>query len=151
MVKKYRLGFARRMANLLILALLRAGVKIGTTSLLTVHGRKSGKLHTIPVTLVEQDNKRWLVAPYGAVSWVHNARAAGQVTLTRGRRSETVGLVELGAAEAAPILKQYLTELPTARPVQPFFDATPKSPLEAFEAEASRHPVFRILDAKAKL
>ena len=146
MAKKYRLGFARRMANLLVLALLRTGVKFGTPSLLSVRGRKSGKLHTIPVTLVEQDNKRWLVAPYGAVNWVLNARAAGQVTLMRGRRSETVDLIELDTAEAAPILKQYLTDLPMARPVQPFFDATPQSPLAAFEAEASRHPVFRIID-----
>jgi deazaflavin-dependent oxidoreductase (nitroreductase family) len=145
MAKKYRLGFARRTANLLVLALLRAGVKFGTTSLLTVRGRKSGQRHTIPITLVERDNQRWLVAPYGAVNWVLNARAAGQVTLTRGRHSETVGLVELDAAEAAPILKQYLTDLPITRPVQPFFDATPQSPLAAFEAEAARHPVFRIV------
>jgi deazaflavin-dependent oxidoreductase (nitroreductase family) len=145
MAKKYRLGFFRRTANLLVLALLRVGVKFGTTSLLTVRGRKSGKLYTIPVTLVERDNQRWLVAPYGAVNWVLNARAAGQVTLTRGRHAETVGLVELDTAEAAPILKQHLTDLPIARPVQPFFDATPQSPLAAFEAEASRHPVFHII------
>lgn len=145
MTKKYHLGFARRMVNVLVLALLRSGVKFGTTSLLTVRGRKSGKLHTIPVTLVERDNQRWLVAPYGAVNWVLNARAAGQVTLTRGRRSETVGLVELDTAEAAPILKQYLTDLPIARPVQPFFAATPQSPLAAFVAEAAHHPVFRIV------
>src|SRR5689334_14282846 len=103
MTKKYHLGFARRMANIFALALLRSGITFGTTSLLTVRGRKSGKLHTIPVTLVERDNQRWLVAPYGAVNWVLNARAAGQVTLTRGRRSETVDLVELDTAEAAPI------------------------------------------------
>lgn len=145
MAKKYRLGFARRTANILVLALLRSGMQFGTTSLLTVRGRKSGKPYNIPVTLVERDNQRWLVAPYGAVNWVLNARAAGQVTLTRGRRSETVALVELDAAEAAPILKQYLTDLPIARPVQPFFDATPQSPLAAFEAEAARHPVFRIV------
>ena len=140
--RKYRLGFARRTFNILAIALLRAGLKYGTTYLMTVRGRKSGKLHTIPITLVEQNEKRWLVAPYGAVNWVLNARAAGQVTLTRGHRSETVRLIELGATEAAPILKQYLTEVPVVRP---FFDAKPKSPLEAFEAEASHHPVFRIL------
>jgi hypothetical protein len=30
--------------------------------------------------------------------------------------------------------------------VKPFFDATPDAPLEAFAAEAARHPVFRLLD-----
>jgi hypothetical protein len=28
--------------------------------------------------------------------------------------------------------------------VRPFFDVSPDSPLEAFGAEAPRHPVFRI-------
>jgi hypothetical protein len=61
--------------------------------------------------------------------------------LSRGRRSETVTVVELEPAEAAPVLKQYITDVPITRP---FFDATPDSPLEAFVAEAPRHPVFRI-------
>jgi hypothetical protein len=72
---------------------------------------------------------------------VRNARAAGQVTLSRGRRSETVAMVELEPAEAAPVLKQYVTEVPITRP---FFEARPDSPLEAFASEAPRHPVFRI-------
>jgi hypothetical protein len=90
---------------------------------------------------VEEGTNRWLVALYGEVSWVCNARAAGQVTLSRGRRSETVAMVELGPAEAAPVLKQYVTEVPITRP---FFDATPDALLEAFVAEAHRHPVIRI-------
>jgi hypothetical protein len=93
------------------------------------------------VTLVEEGTNRWLVAPYGEVSWVRNARAAGQVTLSRGRRSEAVAIVELRPAEAAPILKQYITDVPITRP---FFDAKPDAPLEAFVAEAHRHPVFHI-------
>jgi hypothetical protein len=76
---------------------------------------------------------------------VRNAHAAGAVTLSRGRRSETVAMVELGPAEAAPVLKRYVTEAPITRP---FFDATPDSPLEAFVAEAPRHPVFRTNRAK---
>jgi hypothetical protein len=93
------------------------------------------------VTLVEENGERWLVAPYGEVGWVRNARAARRVTLVRARRSETVGIVELAAEEAAPVLKNYLTRYPVVRP---FFDVTPKSSLRDFVAEASRHPVFRI-------
>ena len=70
-----------------------------------------------------------------------NARAAGQVTLSRGRHTETVAIAELGPEEAAPVLKQYVTEVPITRP---FFDAKPDSPLGAFVAEAHRHPVFSI-------
>jgi deazaflavin-dependent oxidoreductase (nitroreductase family) len=79
------------------------------TSLLTAHGRRSGTPRSTPVTLVEKGSNRWLVAPYGEVSWVCNARASGQITLSRGRRLETVAIVELVPAEAAPVLKEYVT------------------------------------------
>ena len=141
MAKTLHLNFADRMGDALFMALLRAGVKIGTMSLLTVRGRTSGQPHTVPVLLVEQDGERWLVAPYGVVQWVRNIRAAGTATLTRGRRSEAISAAELEAQEAAPLLKQYLLKATAARP---YFDATKDSPLEAFEREAARHPVFQI-------
>jgi deazaflavin-dependent oxidoreductase (nitroreductase family) len=141
MSKTLHLNFADRMGNALITTLLRAGVKIGTTSLLTVRGRTSGQPHTVPVTLVEQDGQRWLVAPYGVVQWVRNIRAAGTATLTRGRRSEAISVTELPAQQAAPVLKQYLLQVAVVRP---YFDVTKDSPLEAFEREAPRHPVFQI-------
>jgi deazaflavin-dependent oxidoreductase (nitroreductase family) len=141
MAATYRLSRWRRLLNALVRTLLRVGLGPRHTYLLTVQGRRSGKGYSTPVTLVEAGGQRWLVAPYGEVSWVRNARAASQVTLSRGRRSETVAIVELGSEEAAPILKQYITEVPITRP---FFDAIPDAPLEAFAAEAPRHPVFRI-------
>jgi deazaflavin-dependent oxidoreductase (nitroreductase family) len=142
MVKTYHVNFADRLENALIAALLHAGVKMGTTSLLTVRGRKSGQPHTIPVVLVEQGGQRWLVAPYGVVQWVRNIRAAGTATLTHGRRSEEITVTELPAQEAAPVLKQYLSHVSGG--VRSYFDATKDAPLEAFEREASRHPVFQI-------
>jgi deazaflavin-dependent oxidoreductase (nitroreductase family) len=141
MAKTLHLNFADRVGDALFMALLRAGVKMGTMSLLTVRGRTSGQPRTVPVLLVEQEGQRWLVAPYGVVQWVRNIRAAGTATLTRGRRSETISVTELEAKEAAPILKQYLFKGAAARP---YFDATKDSPLEAFEREAARHPVFQI-------
>jgi hypothetical protein len=75
------------------------------------------------------------------VSWVHNARAAGQVNLRRGRRRELLAVEEVGAAEAAPILRTYVNQVPVVRP---YFVAGPGDPVEAFEAEAARHPVFRL-------
>ena len=142
MARKYKLGFARRLFNKFAMAALNAGIEYGTTYLLTVRGRKSGRMHTLPVTLVEEGGQRWLVAPYGEVNWVRNARAAGQVILTRGHRSETVRIVELSPEESAPVLKAYLKRISVVRP---FFDVRPESPLEAFVAEAPRHPVFRIV------
>jgi deazaflavin-dependent oxidoreductase (nitroreductase family) len=137
----YRLGPGRRAANRLVRLLLRLGLMPGPTYLLTVRGRRTGRPTSTPVTLVEEGGHRWLVAPYGDVGWVRNARAAGQVTLSRGARSETVSIRELPPAEAAPVLQRYVTRVPITRP---YFDARPDSPLAAFAAEAPRHPVFAL-------
>jgi len=141
MSKTYHVNIATRTRDALFMTLLRAGVNMGTTSLLTVRGRTSGQPHTVPVILIEQDGQSFLVAPYGVVQWVRNLRVAGTATVTRGRHSETISVTELPAQQAAPILKQYLSQVPTVRS---YFDATPDSPLEAFEREAPRHPVFQI-------
>ena len=144
MAKSFRMTGTRRVANRLMAAMVRLGLVPGPTYLLTVVGRKSGQSRTTPVTLVKSDGERWLVAPYGHVDWVHNARAAGRVTLRRGRRTETVDVRELGAEESAPVLRRYLRSVPIVRP---YFDAGPKSPLADFVAEAPRHPVFRITES----
>jgi len=141
MASTYRLTPSRRAANRLVRLLLRLGLMPGPTYLLTVPGRRTGRPLSTPVTLVEDGNTRWLVAPYGNVAWVRSARAAGQVTLSRGRRSETAPIRELAPTEAAPVLQRYITRVPITRP---YFDATPDSPLAAFIAEAPRHPVFHL-------
>jgi deazaflavin-dependent oxidoreductase (nitroreductase family) len=122
--------------------LLRLGLAPRTTMLLTVRGRRSGTPRSTPVTLVEESGQRWLVAPYGPVGWVHNARAAGQVELSHGRRAETVRVKELAPEAAAPILKAYVERVPVTRP---YFDAAPDAPLAEFAAEAAKHPVFQVV------
>jgi hypothetical protein len=77
----------------------------------TPSGRRTGTWYSTLVTLVESGGQRWLMAPDGEVSGRRNARAAGQVTLSRGRRSKTVATVELGPAESAPVLKHYVSVL----------------------------------------
>jgi deazaflavin-dependent oxidoreductase (nitroreductase family) len=132
----------RKVGDALIRTLTRLGIGDRHTYVLSVRGRKTGRTYSTPVRLVE-DGERWLVAPYGEVDWVRNARAAGQVTLTRARRSEEVGLEEVDGERAAPALRSYLEAVPLVRP---YFDAAPDAPLEEFAAEASRHPVFRIVE-----
>jgi deazaflavin-dependent oxidoreductase (nitroreductase family) len=142
MARTYRLTPLRRFANVLMRQLLRLGLAPRTTVLLTVPGRRSGTLRSTPVTLIEEDGQRWLVAPYGPVGWVHNARAAGQVELSRGRHTETVRVKELAPEAAAPVLKAYVERVPITRP---YFDVPPDAPLAAFVAEASKHPVFQVI------
>jgi hypothetical protein len=57
-------------------------------------------------------------------------------------------VVELGAADAAPILKQFLTNFQLVPFIPPYFAVTPQSPLTDFEHEAAHHPVFRIVSTK---
>jgi len=141
MASTYHLTAPRRVLNALMRALLRLGIAPRGTYLLTARGRRTGTPHSTPVTLVEDMGERWLVAPYGAVGWVQNVRAAGQVTLSRGRHTDDLRVDEVGDQEAARVLQAYLRKV---RVVRPYFDAAPNSPLEAFAAEASRHPVFRL-------
>jgi len=120
----------------------RLGLGPARTYLLTVTGRRSGTPRSTPVTLVEEGGRRWLVSPYGEVAWVRNLRATGRATLSRCGHTVEIAVREVGADEAAPVLKMYVTRVPITRP---YFDVTPESDLAAFRAEAPRHPVFAIV------
>lgn len=144
MARPFRRSVLRRLLDALVRACLTIGIGPRRTYLMTVRGRTTGRPRTTPVTLVESPRGRWLVAPYGEVGWVRNVRAAGRVTLRRGRRAETVDVIEVGTAESAPVLKQYAREVPITRP---YFEARPDDPVDAFRREAARHPVFRLAPA----
>ena len=122
-------------------ALTRAGV-IPHSWLLTTVGRRTGRERSNPVTIVEHDGRRWLVAPYGAVPWVHNARAAGRVRLTRRRTTREYAVREASAAEAGPVLKRYVA---VATATRDYFTAGRDAPAAEFAAEAGRHPVFELI------
>ena len=121
-------------------ALVRAGL-VPRSYLGTTRGRKTGRPRTHPVVPVDHRGRRWLVAPYGPVSWVRNARATGQVSLTRRRHTPAFLIREVPPDEAGPILQRYVHLAPSARP---YFQATKNSPVEAFAAEGDRHPVFEL-------
>ena len=141
MARQYVRNRGQQIGNRFVGTLVRLGLGPKGTYLMTVPGRKTGKRYTTPVTLVEDGTQRWLVAPYGPVSWVRNARAAGRVTLRRGGRSEEAAITEVDARAAAPVLQKYLAAI---RIVRPYFDVTPESSIEDFVAEAPRHPVFAL-------
>lgn len=145
-VRRYRLGRMRRVGNAVSRVFVRAGL-LPHTYVLTTRGRKTGRERSNPVTLVEHDGRRWLVAPYGPVSWVLNARAAGRVRLTRRGTTVECTIRELPAEQAGPILKEYVH---IARVTRPYFRAGPDAAAKDFAAEAGLHPVFELerLDAR---
>lgn len=144
MTKRFQMTGTMRIGTAALRALLRVGVPMGPLVLLSVRGRKTGKLYTTPVALVEQNGTRWLVAAFGEVNWVHNLRASGEAHLMYRGRTEPIEVIEMQPVEAAPILKQFLTKFHIVPFIPPYFDATPKSSLDDFEREAQHHPVFQI-------
>jgi deazaflavin-dependent oxidoreductase (nitroreductase family) len=144
MAKKNQAPMFVRAANVMTTTLLRAGFKLvgyGHYSmyLLTVRGRKSGLPRTIPIAIIEQNGKRYVGSVYGIVDWVRNLRAAGEATLTRGRRSETVTVRELPQGEAALVLRE---DVKGGNPFAHYYGVTADSSLEEFERAVLTHPVF---------
>jgi deazaflavin-dependent oxidoreductase (nitroreductase family) len=140
--KPYRLSPGRRAINVVVRPLARRGLIGPRTHLLTVPGRKTGRLWSTPVSLVELDGERYAVAPYGDRNWVKNARAAGWVELQRGRRRERLVVEELDAEAAVAVLRRYV-EL--SRVTRRFFNVSLTSPREDWLAEAPQHPAFRLV------
>jgi deazaflavin-dependent oxidoreductase (nitroreductase family) len=99
--RQYRPGRGRHVENMVMSALARAGL-VPRSYLLTTRGRKTGLPHTNPVVPVEHGGRRWLVAPYGPVAWVHNARAAGWVRLTRRRDTRHYTIREVSPRSIPP-------------------------------------------------
>ena len=113
--------------------------------LLQVRGRKSGKIYTTPVDLLELNGRRYLVAPRGRTQWVRNAEAAGEITLKRGSQRERFRLCTLNDVEKLPILKAYLDSF--RREVQRYFVVPAGSSPEAFAGIAASSPAFELLAA----
>lgn len=132
--------------------MVRLGVPMGPMILLTVRGRKTGRLYTTPLGMFERDGRRWLFAEFGAVDWVHNLRVFGEATVSRGRTREAVTVSELPAEAAAVVLHDIVApwfKTPMgamARMVagRPIFKVALDAPLERFIDEAALHPVFEV-------
>jgi deazaflavin-dependent oxidoreductase (nitroreductase family) len=122
-----------------------AGLGVGPTFiyLLQVKGRKTGKIFSTPVNLMEFGGKQILVAPRGQTQWVRNAQAAGEITLKRGSKQLRCGLRPIADSEKPPILKEYLDRYASA--VRNFFPVSPGSPIESFQPIAPNYPVFELV------
>ena len=123
--------------------LVGLGLGMKHNYLLQVRGRKSGKLYSTPIDLLEMNGRRYLVAPRGRTQWVRNAEAAGEVSLKRGRFQHRFRLLPLPDADKPVYLKEYLERFQTT--VQRYFPVPAGSPLEAFVAIAPNYPVFELL------
>src|SRR6266850_7429164 len=105
-----RPNLLERMFNGAFGFLVRLGLGFEHTYLLEVRGRKSGKVYSMPVDLLTEGGKQYLVAPRGYTQWVRNAEVAGEVRLRKGRQVRKFRLRVLSEVERPPILKAYLDQ-----------------------------------------
>jgi deazaflavin-dependent oxidoreductase (nitroreductase family) len=129
--------------------IMRAAGRLGAPiPVLTLRGRRSGQLRHTPVSPMDLDGARYLVAGYPTAQWVHNARAAGTGTLAIGRRSEHVRLVELSTEDARPVLREFPVRVPSAISVMVKAGVVPDGTPDSYEALAGRCAVFRVEAAR---
>jgi deazaflavin-dependent oxidoreductase (nitroreductase family) len=138
----------RRMVNAgnkIVVGLQRLGVAFGPMQLLTVPGRRTGVPRTFPIAVIPIAGGRYIFQAYPKAAWVANARAAAEVTLTRGRRTTAARLTEVPVEERRPLLRELVASSPASvgkRLVTTGLaeEATP----EGAAAAAERIAVFRI-------
>ena len=124
--------------------LVGLGVGLRHNYVLQVRGRKTGRIYSTPVNILEMDGKRFLVAPRGQTEWVRNAKASGRVSLKKGFKSEQFRLRAIPDEEKAEILKKYLDSFSTT--VHRYFPIPAGSPPAAFQPLAPRYPIFELID-----
>ncbi len=126
--------------------LVGLGIAPGYMQLLQVRGRKTGRIYSSPVNLLQVGGKPYLVAPRGTTQWVRNAEATGEIVLKRGSaRRRKYRLRPVSDSEKPEILKLYLESYKPA--VQRYFPVPAGSPAAAFRDIASNYPVFELLPA----
>lgn len=141
MAKSYHVGLGQRAANSVMRVLARCSLGPGYLHILSVKGRKSGIERAVPVDVMDLGGQRYLVAPYGEVNWVRNLRVAKTATLRRGRSVGIYDSVELDAAQAMPVIRQYVSSVPVTKH---YWDIDATSSDDDVRAEARSHPVFRL-------
>ena len=116
--------------------------------LLEVRGRKSGRLYSTPVNLLEFRGRRFLVAGRGRTQWVRNAEAVGEVTLKKGRTRQRFRLRPVPDGEKPEILKAYLDRFKLT--VQRYFPVPAGSDPQAFVDVAAQYPVFELIPSDSR-
>jgi deazaflavin-dependent oxidoreductase (nitroreductase family) len=136
--------FTQRIMNPLIMLIGKTtGLTMKNTETLSVPGRKSGEMRSVPVSPIEVDGERYLVAPRGTTQWVRNLREAGQGELRLGRKRERIVVQEIDDDAKPAVLRPYLRVWESE--MKKFFNGIgPDAPEETLRKEAEDHPVFRI-------
>lgn len=133
-----------KVANKLMITMQRLGIPTGPPQVLTVPGRKTGRPRSTPMTPFTVDGHLYTVAGYPGADWVRNARVAGAGTLSQGRKSRWVNIVELTPDDARPVLRAFPVRVPIGASFLQRAGLVDKGTPDEVEALAGRIAVFRL-------
>ena len=135
-------SLVERMFNRALGGLVGAGLGPRDYYLLQVRGRKTGRVRSTPVNVIELRGARFLVAPRGRTQWVRNVDATGELVLKQGRSRRRFRVRAVPDANKPPVLHAYLDRFKTT--VQRYFPVPAGAPPEAFVGLVARYPVFEL-------
>jgi deazaflavin-dependent oxidoreductase (nitroreductase family) len=148
--KSHRVPFYVPILNPLMKSFLHLGVPAGPMTLLTVRGRRTGRLHTTPVGLFKLEGRRYVFDTFGNADWVRNLRVAGEAKVGRGFRRKQVTAVQLSREEAVQVLKGILGPYVASRIRSSFlrmgYSLNRDSTMADYAREAKRHSGFELKD-----
>src|SRR4030088_1765537 len=145
MAKQYQHSLMFVAGNAFMRSMLALGISLNGSTLITVPGRKTGRPHSTPITMVEFQGQRYVQSPFGSVNWVRNLRAAGKDTLSWGRRRETIVVTELTPEQRAAVIRSILPRAPMV--IRYYFDVTPESSVEDIIQDAPGLPMYAVRPA----
>jgi deazaflavin-dependent oxidoreductase (nitroreductase family) len=127
--------------------LVGLGLGLRHNYIVQVRGRRTGRLYSTPINLLEFHGKRFLVAPRGRAQWVRNAEAGGEITLKKGRKRQRFRIRVVASGKKAEILKAYLDRFKLT--VQRYFPVLAGSKASAFAEIVDGYPVFELVPSKS--
>ena len=137
--------FRVSVVNFFVKNLLRLGVPVGPTTLLTVRGRKTGIPRTTPVEFLEHNGHYYVLGWFGNSNWCRNLRAVGEASVGRGRKRREVTAHEVKDMEEwARVLKEILGPFLGSSILKMAFRLSKDSTVEDYAREAMRHPGFEV-------
>ena len=136
-------NFFEQILNKGLGVLVGLGIGLRHNYLLQVPGRKTGRVYSTPIDLLEFKGTRFLVAGRGRTQWVRNAEAAGEIVLKRGTTRQKYRIRVVSNHEKPEILKAYLDRFKLT--VQQYFPVRAGSDPRAFAEIVERYPVFELL------
>ena len=123
--------------------LVGLGLGLRHNYLVQVPGRRTGRMYSTPIDLLEFKGSRFLVAGRGRTQWVRNAETAGEVVLKKGHKRQRFRIRIVPDEEKPEILEAYLDRFKLT--VQRYFPVRAGSEPRNFVEIADRYPVFELL------